>query len=96
MYIVVLIALSGVAVGYVLRRFRFLQRVSVTITLTIAFMLFVLGVSVGENPVIVRGAWRLGGVALAVALAAMLGSALAGWAVWRYVFSDHDGKEVEP
>lgn len=85
MYIVVLITLCGVAVGYLLRRLRWLRHVNYTITATISFMLFVLGVSVGENPLIMRECWRLGGVALLISLAAILGSAVAGWVLWRYM-----------
>ena len=85
MYIVVLITLCGVAVGYLLRRLRCLLHVNYTIIATISFMLFVLGVSVGENPLIMRESWRLGGVALLISLAAILGSAVAGWALWRYM-----------
>lgn len=85
MYIVVLITLCGVAVGYLLRRLRWLRHVNYTIIATISFMLFVLGVSVGENPLIMRESWRLGEVALLISLAAILGSAVAGWALWRYM-----------
>ena len=43
MLTIVLITLLGIALGYVLRRHRWLQRVEMTIMLTIFVMLFVLG-----------------------------------------------------
>ena len=96
MFKVVLIALLGVGVGYMLRRLRWLRHVNVTITLTICLMLFVLGVSVGANEVIVRGAWQLGGTALLISVAAILGSAAAGWLVWHFALrpAATEGKEA--
>ena len=46
MLTIVLITLLGIALGYVLRRHRWLQRVEMTIMLTIFVMLFVLGLTV--------------------------------------------------
>ena len=43
MFSLIMIALCGVVVGFGLRRWRALQNVNHTITLTICFMLFVLG-----------------------------------------------------
>lgn len=92
MFTVILITLCGVATGYLLRRLSWLRHVNLTIALTINIMLFVLGISVGENPLIIRNFARLSGVALAITLAALLGSAIGGWLVWRYVFK---GKEAQ-
>ena len=61
MFIVILIAAFGVAVGYLLRRFSWVQHANQGIHVTICFMLFVLGISVGENPLIVKNLWRFGG-----------------------------------
>ena len=46
MFIVILIAAFGVAVGYLLRRFSWVQHANQGIHVTICFMLFVLGISV--------------------------------------------------
>ena len=61
MFTVVFIAAAGIATGYVLRRLKWLHHVNTTITLTICFMLFVLGLSVGENRQIVQNLWHFGG-----------------------------------
>ena len=92
MFTVVLITLCGVGIGYLLRRLQWLRHVSLTITLTISIMLFVLGLSVGGNSLIMHHFIRLGGVALAVTFAAMIGSAIGGWLVWRYVFNGKENK----
>lgn len=53
MFSIIMIALCGVVAGFGLRRWKGLQHVNSTITITICFMLFVLGLSVGENRLIV-------------------------------------------
>lgn len=92
MFIVILIALAGVAAGYALRRVRLLQGVHHTITVTICFMLFVLGLSVGENAEIIRNLWRYGGQAVLISLASIIGSAIAAALLNRYVFHGRIGK----
>lgn len=90
MFVVVLIAAIGVAVGYLLRHVRGLQHVNSTISLTICFMLFVLGISVGENRQIVQNLWRFGGQGLLIGVAGILGSAVAGWAAYRFIFRERE------
>ena len=75
MLTIVLITLLGIALGYVLRRHRWLQRVEMTIMLTIFVMLFVLGLTVGGNEYVVENLPSLGGLAALIALVAMTGSA---------------------
>lgn len=87
MFIVILIAAFGVAVGYLLRRFSWVQHANQGIHVTICFMLFVLGISVGENPLIVKNLWRFGGQALLIGFASILGSAIAAALIYRYLFT---------
>ena len=60
MFSIIMIALCGVVAGFGLRRWKGLQHVNSTITITICFMLFVLGLSVGENRLIVSNLWSYG------------------------------------
>ena len=76
-----MIALCGVVDGFGLRRWKGLQHVNSTI----CFMLFVLGLSVGENRLIVSNLWSYGSQALLISLASILGSAISGWALYKYV-----------
>ncbi len=86
MFYLILTVIAGVGCGYALRRLRFLQGVSHTITLTICFMLFVLGLTVGGNEQLMARLGHFGGQALLICTASMTGSAIGGWLVYRYVF----------
>ena len=91
MLTVVLIALLGIALGYLLRRHRWLQRVDMTIMLTIFVMLFVLGLTVGGNEYVVENLPSLGGLAALIALAAMTGSAVLVSLVYHFFFKEQGG-----
>lgn len=95
MFTVILCALLGVTAGYLLRRLRALQHVHTTITLTICFMLFVLGLSVGENATIIRNLWLYGSQALLISVASIMGSAIAAWLLYRYWFKDMGKEEAK-
>ena len=91
MLTVVLITLLGIFLGYVLRRYRWLQRVDTTIMLTIFVMLFVLGLTVGSNRYVVENLPSLGGLATLIALAAMTGSAVLVALVYHFFFKERGG-----
>ena len=44
----------GIGIGYVLRNWSILQKIEKTISLTIFLLLFILGVSIGSNSLIVN------------------------------------------
>lgn len=91
MLIIVLILLSGIGVGYLLRRFRWLQRVDVTILLTIFLLLFILGWSVGGNSYLLERLPSCGGEALLLAMSAMVGSAVMMALVYYFFFRSGRG-----
>lgn len=86
MFTVIGIMFGGIAVGYVLRKVEFLQKVGTPISYTIYLLLFLLGISVGRNEEIVNNLSTLGVQALLLASAGTLGSVLAAWAVYHYFF----------
>ena len=92
MFSLIMIALCGVVVGFGLRRWRALQNVNHTITLTICF---VLGLSVGENKMIIQHLGSYGLQALLISVASMLGSAIGGWALYKYVFKESKKEGTE-
>lgn len=94
MFTLILTVLLGVAAGYLLRNVRTLQHVHSTITLTICFMLFVLGLSVGQNSEIISHLVYYGGQALLICMASIGGSVIAAWLLHRYIFKGV-GEEVE-
>ncbi len=88
---VVAIMLSGMAVGFLLRK-RQLRVVPHAVTVLIWLLLFFLGVEVGENPQVVGGISELGFEALGLSLAGIAGTVLFSWALWEWVSGKKGGK----
>lgn len=86
MFKVLLIMLAGVVFGYLCQNARFVKFAGRGIALTIFIMLFVLGLSVGSNPAIVRNLGSFGWQAALLAVAGSLGSVLAAWLVFNLFF----------
>ncbi len=76
MFTVICLMLSGVVVGFLLRRWRMLF-VSRIVTALVWVLLFLLGVEVGGNPRVVGSLATLGVEALVLALAGVAGCAVA-------------------
>ena len=81
---VVAIMLSGMAVGFLLRKRR-LKIVPHAVTVLIWLLLFLLGIEVGSNPQVINGISSLGLEALWLSVAGMAGTLLFSWALWRWV-----------
>lgn len=88
MFIVIGIMFGGIAVGYLLRRMEWLQKIGKPISYTILLLLFLLGISVGANDAIVYNLATLGGQAFVLALAGTTGSVLAAWGVYHFFFKE--------
>lgn len=88
MFLVISLMALGIVVGYLFRRVEILQSIPKTISYTIFLLLFLLGVSVGNNDTIINNLPTLGGQALLIASAASLGSAIAAWLVYKLFFND--------
>ena len=88
---VVAIMLSGMAVGFLLRKRR-LRVVPHAVTVLIWLLLFFLGVEVGENPQVINGISNLGLEALWLSLAGLAGTILFSWALWRWISGKKGGK----
>lgn len=88
MFIVIGIMFGGIAVGYLLRRMEWLQKIGKPISYTILLLLFLLGISVGANDAIVNNLATLGGQAFVLALAGTTGSVLAAWGVYHFFFKE--------
>lgn len=87
----VAIILSGVAVGFLLRK-RQLRVVPHLVTVLIWLLLFFLGVEVGENPQVIEGIFTLGVEALWLSLAGLAGTVAFSWALWRWVSKRKGGE----
>ena len=76
----------GIGAGYLLRKIQVLQKVGITISYTIYLLLFMLGLSVGANRMIIENLPTLGGTAFLMALGTTLGSVIAARIVYQYFF----------
>lgn len=92
MFIVIGIMFGGIAIGYLLRKATFLKHIGKPINYTIILLLFLLGIQVGSDQNIIRNLPLLGGQALLLAVAGTLGSVLAAWVVYRFVFKKKEDK----
>ncbi len=93
MFIIIGIMFGGIGIGYLLRKIAFLEKLNKSISLTIYLLLFLLGISVGNNDTIMNNLGTLGGEALLIALAATLGSVTAAWGVYHFFFKEKEVKE---
>lgn len=85
MFTIIGIMFTGMLAGYLLRSKR-LTWIHKIITLLIWLLLFLLGIDVGANEAIVRGLHTIGLEALVLTAAAVAGSVLASWGLWRLLY----------
>ena len=86
MFSIIGFMLTGIAVGYLFRNIAFLQKTEKTISLTIFLLLFILGVSIGSNSLIVNNLGKFGWQAIILAVSGVLGSLLAARLVLQLFF----------
>ena len=77
---------KGIGIGYGLRNWSILQKTEKTISLTIFLLLFILGVSIGSNSLIVNNLGKFGWQAIILAVSGVLGSLLAARLVLQLFF----------
>lgn len=95
MFTIIGIMFTGMLAGYLLRSKR-LTWIHKIITLLIWLLLFLLGIDVGANPAIINGLHTIGMEALALTAAAVAGSVLASWGLWRLLHVRFQKKEARP
>jgi uncharacterized membrane protein YbjE (DUF340 family) len=77
----------GMLLGFLMRRkILFFSKVERWISLTIYLLLFLLGLTVGKNDVIVRNIHLIGMDALIITLAAIAGSVVLCWFVYHLFY----------
>ena len=91
MFVVLSCMIAGIAVGYLLRRWkiRFIHGLILTL---IWLLLFLLGLEVGANEKVVRQFSKLGFEAFLLAIGGTLGSVIAAWLLWLGVRNKMEGK----
>ena len=82
MFSIISIMFLGIGIGYLLRNLKFLEKVEKSTSLTIFLLLFVLGLSIGSNSLIVNNLGKF----IVLATSSILGSMLASFLVLRLFF----------
>ncbi|MDO5665040.1 MAG: LysO family transporter [Bacteroidia bacterium] len=83
---IILIILSGVVVGYFIRKVPQVVHVGTAISLIIMLLLFFLGISVGANEQVVKNFATIGFDALIITLGGITGTILCAWWVYAKFF----------
>lgn len=83
---IISIMFVGLGAGYLLRDLKLMRKTEKTIPLTVFAMLFILGISVGSNNLIVSNLGRFSGQAALLACFSVLGSIIAAWLVYYLFF----------
>ena len=86
-----IVMLSGVLIGYILRNIRAIPALVSKINIYIIFLLlFVMGLSVGRNPQVIQGLGTLGLLGIAISVVSIAGSVFLSWIVYRHLFKKED------
>lgn len=83
--------LTGMLLGFLLRK-QNLTKIHQIITVLIWLLLFILGVEVGSNEQIIKGLYTIGLEAVILTLGGVLGSVIAAWALWRFLYQRKGGQ----
>lgn len=87
MFGVMIVMLSGILIGYILRNIRAIPALVSKINIYIIFLLlFVMGLSVGNNPQVIQGLGTLGLLGIAISVVSIAGSVFLSWIVYRHLF----------
>lgn len=86
MFSIISTMLAGVVIGHFLHSGKLLENIEKSTSLTIFILLFVLGLSIGSNRVIVENLGRFGWQAAILATLSLAGSILAARIVFQLFF----------
>lgn len=87
--------LAGVFIGHFLRNGKRVEKIEKSTSITIFVLLFVLGLSVGSNNVIIDNLGRFGWQAAVIAILGMGGSIIAARIVFQLFFKKGEEKNEE-
>lgn len=77
MFTILSIMICGIILGFAFRKINVLQKTEKTISVTILALLFMLGLSVGSNKMIINNLGEFGSQAFILALLGLTGSLVA-------------------
>jgi uncharacterized membrane protein YbjE (DUF340 family) len=89
MYEIIGIMVAGGIIGYIFKsKSRFIRLSERIYSLILFLLLFSLGLSVGKNETAMNGISNLGLLSLAIAIAAITGSVVCAWIVYKIFFKN--------
>lgn len=88
MITIIAVMFIGIGIGYLFRDLQILQKVEKGISITIFLLLFVLGVSVGSNNLIINDFWKLGWQAAILASFGTIGSISVALLMFHLFFKE--------
>jgi uncharacterized membrane protein YbjE (DUF340 family) len=87
MLTVVIIMAIGIATGFLIRsRSKFVTIADKLTMWSIYLLLFLLGIAIGANEIIVKNLPTLGVKALIITIGGIMGSVLLSWVVYHFIF----------
>lgn len=92
MFSIVMTMLAGMLIGHFLRNGKRVEKIEKSTSITIFVLLFVLGLSVGSNNVIIDNLGRFGWQAAVIAMLGMGGSIIAARIVFQLFFKKGEEK----
>lgn len=92
MFKVIAVMVIGVVIGRIIKDKRWVKAASDMIIYMIYLLLFVLGIAVGMNPLVMDNLGTIGVSAAIISAGAVLGSAAMAWLVFRYIFGGRLGR----
>lgn len=81
MYTFILIMLCGAILGYSLRNMKVIKNMGRAIQVAVCLLLYLLGVSIGSNHLIIEHLGNFCSQAALIAFLSLIGSMLASWGV---------------
>ena len=87
MFIVIGLMFTGMLFGYLFKNKK-ITWIGKVITALIWLLLFLLGIDVGSNQMIMNGLHTIGLEALVITIGAVLGSVVGAWLLWNWINKD--------
>jgi predicted Kef-type K+ transport protein len=79
---------SGMLLGYLIRHKKRIISIAERLTVySIFLLLFLMGLSIGLDPLILGNLPSLGLTALLISISGILGSLAMSWLIWKFVFN---------
>ena len=81
---------SGIAIGYLIRKVKFLQKINKLIFFVIIMLLFLIGANIGTDKSIVDSFATIGTQAVVIAVFTTIGSLIGAWFIGKFIFKDSE------